>query len=213
MRRTLAAAALTLAITGLSAGAAFAADDDSPPVTPTSPTLAGSTAGSACVGDVPYISYSVTLTDPDNVSTDHSVYLRLTDGSNEFQTKLGDLKNNKLSGTILWPGAKVDGNGDAAGWPGWAKVDGQWVETNGNYAWTRGNITASLIVNPELVVPVSYPTATSGCANPTAVSPESPGTSALATTGGTVSLVAAGIGVGALAVGLGLTMRRRRAQR
>lgn len=211
MRRTLAAAALTIAVVGLSAGTAFAADDDYTPNTPDTLTLAGSTASSDCKSDVPWINFSVTLTDPKNIAKGHTAYLELSDGTNSTDIKLGDLKGNKISGSVLWPGASVDSKGNATGWPGWAEVNGKWVETTGNFAWTRGNITAKLHVNPEVVVPLSYPKASAACANPTAVSAEAP--SSLALTGGTISLAAAGVGVAALAVGAGLTLRRRRAQR
>lgn len=208
MRRTLAAAVLTLAALSASAGTAFAADDYTPDTNPKI-TLAGSTASSDCLGDVPVIRYSVALTDPDNVATSHTVYLRLTDGSNVENIKLGELVDNKLSGSILWPGASTDGNGNATGWPGWAQVDGAWVETGGNFGWTRGPISAKLVVNPEAAVMLSYPEASADCASPTAVSSDSP--TALASTGGAISLVAAGVGISALAVGLGITLRRRRA--
>lgn len=210
MRRTMAAAALTLALVGLSSGAALAAEDDYTPDTPPTDTIAGSSASAACVDGVPYIDYSIMLTDPDGEATSHTAYLRLSRGSESIDLKLGDLVDNKLSGSVVWPGAKADGSQ----YPGWTKVGGTWTETSGNFAWTRGDITAVIHVNPDLTVPLSYPSAASGCANPTAVSAEDPNSaSVLATTGGTVSLVAAGIGVAALGVGLGLTLRRRRAQR
>lgn len=215
MRKTLAATALAIAIVGMSAGAAVAAEgDDYTPETPPTLTLAGSTAATECVGDVPWIDYSVEMTDPDNLAKGHTAFLRLSDGANQVDLALGALKaDNTLSGRILWPGASVDAQGNGTGWPGWAFVDGAWVETTGNFAWTRGPITATLHVNPELVVPLSYPKATAACANPTGLLHQGATTGALAMTGGTVSLVAAGVGVGALALGLGLTLRRRRAQR
>lgn len=207
MRRTMAAAALTLALVALSSGVALA--DDYTPDTPPKDTIAGSSASAACVDGVPFINYSVILTDPDGQATSHTAYLRLSKGGESVELKLGQLADNKLSGSIVWPGAKADGSR----YPGWTKVGGSWTETSGNFAWTRGDITAVIHVNPDLTVPLSYPTAASGCANPTAVSAEGPDSAAvLATTGGTVSLVAGGLGVGALAIGLGLTLRRRRAR-
>jgi hypothetical protein len=203
----MAAAALTLALVGISSGAALA--DDYTPDTPPKDTIAGSSASAACVDGVPYINYSVVLTDPDGQAGSHTAYLRLSKAGESIELKLGELVDNKLSGSIVWPGANADGSK----YPGWTKVGGTWTPTSGNFAWTRGDITAVIHVNPDLTVPLSYPAAASGCADPTAVSAESPDSAAvLATTGGTVSLVAAGLGAGAMSVGLGLTLRRRRAR-
>jgi hypothetical protein len=214
-RKTLIAAALTAAMIGFGGSAAFAAEESGTDYVPdqyTDPTLGGSTASSQCVGDVPWINVSVKLTDPDNQATSNVAYLRMTDGSNVEDIKLGELdKNGNLTTTILWPGASTDGQGNATGWPGWALVDDNWVETSGNYAWTRGPITATIHVNPEISVPLSYPAASEACASPTALLSENPGEPGLAATGGAVPYLAAGIGVGALALGATLIARRRRA--
>lgn len=211
MRRTLFAAALTAVVVGLSAPAAFAESNDPyTPYTPQTPTLAGSTAVSECIGDVPYIHYSIDMTDPDDIAKSHTAYLKLSDGKNVVDIRLGELgSGDELSGTLLWPGASVDADGNATGWPGWTQVDGQWVETTGNFAWTRGAITAELHVNPELPVSLSYPKASAACASPE-LSAEHP---SLASTGGAVPYLAVGAGVAALAVGTGLVLRRRRATR
>jgi LPXTG-motif cell wall-anchored protein len=140
------------------------------PNEPDEPTLAGSTAVGECERDVPWISYAVELTDPDQQATGNTARLVITDGTNTATLVLGDLVDGKLSGRILWPGASVDGAGNATGWPGWAFVDGTWVETDGNYRWTRGNISAKITVNPEVAVPLSYPPATPVCA----AAPETP---------------------------------------
>ncbi|GAA3771107.1 hypothetical protein GCM10022240_24120 [Microbacterium kribbense] len=186
------------------------------PHTPTVPSLAGSTALAECVGDVPWIVYSVTLTDPDNQSTGHTAKLVLTDGSQSHTITLGKLVNNKLSGRVLWPGASLDSSGDPNGWPGWEYRNGQWVQTSGNFAWTRGHITATIEVNPHITVALSYPPATAVCASPTiAHAASTDGTSAdpiLAVTGLNVPVIPIGIGGGVIIL-LGavlLTARRLR---
>ncbi len=131
------------------------------PVDPTEPTLAG-TASSSCIADVPWINYDITLVDPDNKATSHAASLVMTNGTESVVIPLGTLVDNKLKGSTLWPGAKVE-NGVAAGWPGWAFVNGEWVETSGNYAWTKGSITSYITVNPELPVILAYPPATPAC--------------------------------------------------
>ncbi|TQJ32109.1 LPXTG cell wall anchor domain-containing protein [Microbacterium sp. SLBN-146] len=137
---------------------------DYTPDEPITPSIAGSTAIGDCERDVPWISYSLELTDPDNVSTDKTATLFMTNGTDSLEIPLGTLQNNRLSGRILWPGASVDASGVANGWPGWAQnASGAWVETDGNYRWTRGDITSEIRVNPNLAVALSYPQATPEC--------------------------------------------------
>lgn len=145
------------------------ADDDSgyTPDEPDQPTLAGSTVTGNCDGDVPWISFSVSLTDPDKQSTGNTARLVLTDLDNAANTEvieLGELDEGVLNGRVLWPGASVDAGGNPTGWPGWEFVAGEWRETDANYRWTRGSISAVIEVNPEIAVPLSYPKATPDCA-------------------------------------------------
>lgn len=212
LRSTLMAAAITAGIIAFAAPAASAAESDPyTPHTPTPPSLAGSSASALCVGDAPWINYSVTLTDPDNQSKGHTAYLLMTDGTDSVTLTLGPLVNGRISGSVLWPGASVDSSGAPTGWPGWAELNGEWVETDGNYAWTRGAITAELHVNPELTVPLSYPPASAACASPTIVRTDAP--ASLAITGGAVPYLALGIGVTALGAGIGVVAVRRRRSR
>lgn len=216
LRKTLSAIAVAAILTVSVPFAANAAEDDEyTPHNPTEPTLAGSLAVGECVADVPWIRYDVTLTDPDSQVTTNTATLILTDGANVAEVPLGTLTNGHVSGSVLWPGASVDGGGNPTGWPGWAYQNGQWVETSGNFAWTRGTISATIRVNPDLAVPLAYPPATPNCtAGPTALSPDSPSESSnsgtLPATGSTVPVIAIGFGVGLLALGgIVLFMRRR----
>ncbi|HEY9324247.1 MAG TPA: hypothetical protein VIP50_04885 [Agromyces sp.] len=128
------------------------------------PSLKGSVATGICEADSPWIFFDVELTDPDKQSTGNTASLVMTDGVNTETIELGDLEGGSLSGKVLWPGASVDENGTANGWPGWALVGDKWIEVDDNFAWTRGEITAELVVNPELDVAISYPPATPECA-------------------------------------------------
>jgi len=70
-------------------------------------------------------------------------------------------------GRLLWPGAT-----DTAPqqWPGWEQQDdGSYVETDGNYAWTRYGVQVLFQVNPEYPTVVDYPPVSSECANPIGV--------------------------------------------
>ncbi|KRB38155.1 cell wall protein [Microbacterium sp. Root180] len=195
-------------------------EDPYTPNEPTAATLAGSVAVGECVADAPYISYDIRLTDPDKQSTGNTASLVLSSGANVVTIPLGTLVNNRLTGTVLWPGASADDEGNATGWPGWALKDGTWVETSGNFAWTRGNISAVIKVNPEMPVALSYPAASPNCATPpTALSPETPGSPAsagdpaLAATGGSLPYLAAGVGVVLVGLGAAVVVYRRRSAR
>lgn len=223
LRKTLSVIAVAAIIAVSGPTAALAVEEDPyTPVDPTEPTLAGSVATSECDGDVPYISYTVTLTDPDGQSTGDDASLVLSSGANSVTIPLGTLVDGELSGRVLWPGASVDGAGNPTGWPGWAFVDGQWVETTGNFAWTRGSLSAVLQVNPELAVPLSYPPSTPNCATqpPTisSNSPENPAVAgsvdgALAATGGSLPYAVAGTGLLLVGLGVGAVLLRRRSAR
>jgi hypothetical protein len=194
--------------------AAFAADDSSyTPSTNDTATLAGSAAVASCEADAAYIDYNVTLTDPDGVSTSHTAVLVMTDGSNSVEVPLGQLQNNQLSGRVLWPGASVGADGRGNGWPGWTFQNGQWVETAGNYGWTRGAISAEIRVNPELAVPLSYPQAAPDClTDPAGFTASAQKLTGLAATGASDLFVPISIaGIVVVLTGVVMLIVRRRA--
>ncbi len=206
---TVAALLLVGAPAGASASdtvAVAAADGvDYVPDKPEEPSLAGSWAQAQCLQSAPWIDFSVTLTDPDGQATSDTADLVISDGAHRVSLRLGTLVSGRLSGAVLWPGASVDGQGRGDGWPGWVYEEGEWLETPGNFAWTRGDISAWIRVNPDLAVPLSYPEESAECAGPA-------GVSALAATGGTVSFVAplAGIASAAVLAGVVVLVARRR---
>lgn len=124
---------------------------------------------STCQGDVPYLGYAVTL--PEGYTTDDETPVTITfvnpDGEDYVVT------GQPLSGSLLWPGAKAT---EPKMWPGWDLVNGTYVQTEGNFAWTREGITVRFEVNPTFETEVEYPAATALCANPPkqAISPEPP---------------------------------------
>ena len=151
----------------------FTAVDSAVDCTPEAPTLDGSFAAGECKLDAPWISWNVSLTDPDNQVATKTATLILTDGTNTETLNLGDLVYDDttgkwtLSGANLWPGASVDAEGNATSWPGWEQLpDGTWQETTGNFAWVRDITTATLHVNPDLVIDLAYPDATPLCDGP-----------------------------------------------
>jgi LPXTG-motif cell wall-anchored protein len=73
-----------------------------------------------------------------------------------------------LSGRVLWPGAAVDANGEPTDWPGWIFQNGQWVQADDGFAWSRSGAQIFAVVNPTSpTVTVTYPPPTPTCdANP-----------------------------------------------
>jgi len=183
------------------------------------PTLTGSVATGVCEADVPWITYSVALTDPDEQATSRLVALVLSDGTNSERLELGELgEDNTLTGKVLWPGASVAEDGvTPTGWPGWEKIGDAWVETDGNFAWTRGITTASFEVNPTLAVSLAYPEATPDCATgpkSNATTAAAGGGDGLASTGfagTTIAIVAGIIVIAGIAFLVIARIRRKRA--
>lgn len=199
-------------VLGASSAATAATDTDSyAPSPPATPSLSGSTASPACSADVPWITYSVVLTDPDDIATGHTARLVLSDGSNTYTITLGDLVDGRLSGQVLWPGASVGEDGRGNGWPGWEQQNGEWVQTEGNFAWTRGDITATIEVDPSIAVPLSYPPSTPQClTSPPSAGVTTAGLSLPSTGGDAAAYVPLLWGAGALvAVGGALIVVRR----
>ncbi|MDY0910335.1 hypothetical protein [Microbacterium sp. CFBP9034] len=185
------------------------------------PMLPGSIL-SSCVGDVPYLAYGVTL--PEGYIADNATPVTIT-----FVNPDGEdfvIANQPLSGSILWPGASAV---EPKMWPGWALVDGEYVPTDGNFAWTRAGVTVRFDVNPSYETVIEYPQATALCASPLLADPEDPTdptdptdpsdptdpvtgvpageeSGALAVTGSSVPVWAIGGGAAALLAGIALTV-------
>lgn len=168
---------------------------------------------SVCVGDVPYLGYQVAL--PEGFEPDSANPVKIT-----FVNPDGDdyvVEDQPLSGALLWPGAS---DGEPKMWPGWELVDGEYVQTDGNFAWTREGVTVEFEVNPTYSTVVEYPQATALCANPPVGGGEPTGTTtstepkALAVTGGGVSPIVVAAGGAALLAGIAVlaiaAYRRRR---
>ncbi|MBF4494691.1 gliding motility-associated C-terminal domain-containing protein, partial [Flavobacterium sp. MR2016-29] len=120
------------------------------------------TATSYCSNNVPYVSYTVT---PDNFTPNNLLTVKWIDSANNV---VATQTNLPLNGTILWPGAIVDGNGTGVDWPGWLLTNGQWIEGADGFENTRTGVTMEFSLNPTVNVAVNYPTATPQCnARPT----------------------------------------------
>lgn len=191
------------------------------PGIPEEPSLAGSTVSAVCRADAPWIVFDIVLTDPDGTATDGTASLVFSDGEHTETIELGALdENGVLEGKVLWPGASVADDGvTPIGWPGWEQVDGEWVETEGNFAWTRDVTSALLVVNPDLEVAITYPVATPDCiaAPPQDVDPSGAVNAAFGTglastgfAGTTIAIVAGVVVIAGVAFLVIARMRRNR---
>lgn len=206
--------AIALVFGGATVASAATGSDSYAPSPPTAPSLSGSTVSPACSADVPWITYSIVRTDPDDVATDHTVRLVLSDSTHSESFVLGDLVDGRLSGSLLWPGASVGEDGRGDGWPGWTLSGNEWVQTDEGYAWTRGEITATIEVNQNLSVPLSYPPSTPDCLTaPLSAGVTTAGLS-LPSTGGDASAYVPFLWAGgALVIGGGTLLLVRRTRR
>lgn len=165
---------------------------------------------SVCVGDVPYLGYAVTL--PEGFEADSETPVTITFVNPDGEDYV--VENQPLSGELLWPGASATA---PKMWPGWELVNGEYVQTDGNFAWTRAGVTVRFEVNPSYSTEVQYPEASAECANPPVGggTPASTDTEALAVTGGGVSPIVVAAGGAALFAGIAVVAiaayRRRHA--
>ena len=112
--------------------------------------------------------------------------------------------------SFVYPGASVDAAGNPTDWPGWVFDGDEWVpDPSDNYL--RDGLTVRVDVNPTATGQVSYPPATSSCADPESggSDPSLPVTGS--TTGPAAAVAAAAVALGALAIGLSRRRPSRRA--
>ena len=130
------------------------------------PLIPGGIA-SQCVGSVPYLGYAFTL--PEGFVADSATPLTITFVHPTDPAQNYSVANQPLSGAVLWPGASATA---PLQWPGWVRLaNGTYVETTGNYAWTRPAVTVLFEVNPSYQTTVNYPAESALCANPPANPP------------------------------------------
>jgi len=161
-----------------------------------------------CVGDVPYLGYGLTLPAGFVPSSSTPVTITFLNPDGEDYV----VENQPLSGKLLWPGASA---GEPKMWPGWELVNGEYVQTDGNFAWTREGVTVRFDVNPTYSTEVEYPEASAECANAPIGGPDGTPAGGLAVTGGGVSPIVVAAGGATLAAGIAVVAiaayRRRRA--
>lgn len=138
-------------------------DDDGNYVTTTTPerSLDVSAFSPACIRDAPYMRYAIV---PVGFDPTGSATLVVKDRNG---TVLETLQVSSLTGTVIYPGASVDADGDATDWPGWKRADdGSWIPDPTDTFVREGLIIEATLDGTTATATVSYPANSSGCANP-----------------------------------------------
>jgi LPXTG-motif cell wall-anchored protein len=115
-----------------------------------------------CIRDAPFINFTIVPVGFTPVDGTATLVIRDRIGA-VVETRTV----TSLSGTFIYPGARVDANGNAIDWPGWQLADDgvSWIPDPSD-AILRDGLTIEVTVNPTATATVSYPSATSPCANP-----------------------------------------------
>lgn len=115
-------------------------------------------ASTRCEKDAPYLDYEVF---PNFNSKDMPVKIEwlAPDG-----TVVETLENQPQKGTLLFPGAAVDGDGKGVAWPGWKIVNGKWEQVDDLNAKLRlAGAKIRVTLNPVFLADFSYPQSTQRC--------------------------------------------------
>lgn len=111
-----------------------------------------------CILDAPYLIYDVTG-NFDLTGKTVKIEWLAPDGT------VVHVDNSKpLQGSLLFPGAAVDVNGNGVAWPGWEYINGNWVEVDDAFAQLRKpGAKVRFTVNPEMEVTIAYPPSSPDC--------------------------------------------------
>ena len=110
-----------------------------------------SDATSVCLANMPYLNWNFVLPSGFPVTSDTPMTITWINPNGENYV----VKNQPLKGSRLWPGASTT---DPMQWPGWVLgEDGQYIESDGNYAWTLNGVDVVFSVNPQSTETVHYP--------------------------------------------------------
>ncbi|GGN05394.1 hypothetical protein GCM10010967_45690 [Dyadobacter beijingensis] len=112
-----------------------------------------------CVKNAAYLDYTVT---PNYDTKGQGVKIEwIASGAKTVQEDSG----LPLSGSVLFPGAAVDANGNGIAWPGFKQENGKWVEVPGDRygALREAGASIRVTVDPSVEVGITYPVSSSTC--------------------------------------------------
>lgn len=116
-------------------------------------------ASSKCVKNAPWLDYSVT---PNYDATGESAKIEWINSDGKVIQEDSGLP---LTGSLLFPGAAVDINGNGVAWPGYKQENDKWVEVldDRNGSLRQDGATIRVTVNPWTVVNITYPATSQTC--------------------------------------------------
>lgn len=116
-------------------------------------------ASSKCLKNAPWLDYNVT---PNYDATGETAKIEWINSDGKVIQEDNGLP---LSGSLLFPGASVDINGNGTAWPGFKQENDKWVEVSDDrYGSLRqGGATIRVTVNPWTVVNITYPATSQTC--------------------------------------------------
>jgi choice-of-anchor A domain-containing protein len=115
-------------------------------------------ASSKCYKNAPYLDYTVT---PNYDIKGKKVKIEWIDSEGKV---IQEDNNQELTGSILFPGAALDIDGNGSAWPGWEKVGGTWVEVVDRFGSLRNaGATIRVTIDPWKVISITYPESAGAC--------------------------------------------------
>jgi choice-of-anchor A domain-containing protein len=116
-------------------------------------------ATSKCFKNAPYLDYIITPANFDATGKTAKIEWINSEG------KVIQEDNGKdLMGSILFPGAAVDGDGNGVAWPGWVKNGGKWEATDDRNGSLRIlGATIRVTVDPWTIISITYPESEGTC--------------------------------------------------
>lgn len=115
-------------------------------------------ASTRCLRDAPYLDYEV-FSNFETQGMLAKIEWLAPDG-----TVVETVENQPLKGSLLFPGASVDRDGNGIAWPGWAVVNGKWEQVDDLNARLRlAGSKIRVTINPVFLADFTYPQSTEDC--------------------------------------------------
>ncbi|MHA4739313.1 choice-of-anchor A family protein [Dyadobacter sp. MSC1_007] len=115
-------------------------------------------ASSKCLNNAPWLDYAVT---PNFDATGMTAKIEWINSEGKVIQEDND---RPLSGSILFPGASLDIDGNGAAWPGWEKDGSKWIEVVDRYGSLRNEgAKIRVTVDPWTIIDITYPASAGTC--------------------------------------------------
>ncbi len=117
------------------------------------------TATSKCLKNAPWLDYNVT---PNYDATGETAKIEWINSEGKVIQEDNGLP---LTGSLLFPGASVDINGNGIAWPGYKQDGDKWVEdpTDRNGSLRTDGAKIRVTLSPSTVVNITFPATTTSC--------------------------------------------------